>query len=351
MNGASRRASSRSTGSCTDLDELRELEARRAATGENAPMPPVFGPASPSNARLKSRAGGRPSAVTPSQIANTDSSSPSSSSSTTKSSPMPDTARSAASSSSCVRQTKTPFPAASPSALTTHGGRATASASGVGTPAACMTSFAKRFEPSIRAAAALGPNTATPPSRSASATPDDERHLGPDHDEVDRERAREREQALGVLRVHRVARPEPGDPRVAGRGVQLGEPRALRELPGERVLAPARPHDQNLHAPDANGGVGSRRDDAARATRRAVQPGRPERRLRADARAVHRGRRARLRGRAGRAVPRQGGDRGRVRVEPARRRGRRALERGWRTTGRSSRATPGARTTVVRPGG
>jgi hypothetical protein len=33
--------------------------------------------------------------------------------------------------------------------------------------------------------------------------------------------------------------------------VQLGEPRALRELPGERMLAPARPHDQNLHARDA----------------------------------------------------------------------------------------------------
>ena len=178
MNGASRRASSRSTGSCTEPTSSASSSSP-SATGENAPMPPVFGPASPSKARLKSRAGGRPSAVTPSQIANTDNSSPSSSSSTTKSSPMPDTARSAASSSSCVRQMKTPLPAASPSALTTHGSRATASPSGVGTPAACMTSFAKRFEPSIRAAAALGPNTATPPSRSASATPDTSGTSGP----------------------------------------------------------------------------------------------------------------------------------------------------------------------------
>ena len=85
-----------------------------------------------------------------------------------------------------------------------------------------------------------------------------ERHLGTDHDEVDRERARKREQTLRVLRMHRVARPEPRDPRVAGRRVQLGQPRALRELPGQRMLAPARPHDQNLHSPDANGGVGSR---------------------------------------------------------------------------------------------
>ena len=41
----------------------------------------------------------------------------------------------------------------------------------VGTPAARMTSFANCFDPSIRAASALGPKTAMPPRRSRSATP------------------------------------------------------------------------------------------------------------------------------------------------------------------------------------
>ncbi len=59
-------------------------------------------------------------------------------------------------------QTKTPFPAASPSAFTTQGGRATASVSAVGTPAARITSFANVFEPSICAASPLGPKTAIP---------------------------------------------------------------------------------------------------------------------------------------------------------------------------------------------
>ena len=121
-----------------------------------------------------------------------------------------------------------------------------------------MTSFAKRFEPSIRAAAALGPNTATPPSRSASATPATSGTSGPITTRSIASARASAEQPLGVLRAHRVALSEPGDPRVAGRGVQLGQPRALRELPGKRVLAPARPHDENLHSPDANGGVGSR---------------------------------------------------------------------------------------------
>jgi hypothetical protein len=66
---------------------------------------------------------------------------------------------------------KTPLPAASPSALTTQGGRATDIVSAAATPASRITSFAKAFEPSIRAAAALGPKTAMPAIRRSSATP------------------------------------------------------------------------------------------------------------------------------------------------------------------------------------
>ena len=85
----------------------------------------------------------------PSTIANTDSSSPSSSSSITNWSPSVATARRAASSSAWVWHMKTPLPAASPSALTTHGTLATDIVSAIGTPAARITSLAKLFEPSI----------------------------------------------------------------------------------------------------------------------------------------------------------------------------------------------------------
>ena len=79
--------------------------------------------------------------------------------------------RTPASTSSAVRHTKTPFPAASPSALTTHGALATGRSAAAGTPAAAMTSLAKLFEPSILAACAPGPKTAIPAWRSSSPTP------------------------------------------------------------------------------------------------------------------------------------------------------------------------------------
>ncbi len=125
-------------------------------------MPPVFGPVSPSPTRLWSRAAASGRACRPSVSANTESSGPSRSSSITTYSPSSEAPRSPSSTSACVRQTNTPFPAASPSALITHGGRASGSSAAVGTPAAARTSFAKLFDPSIRAAPALGPNAATP---------------------------------------------------------------------------------------------------------------------------------------------------------------------------------------------
>ena len=104
--------------------------------------------------------------VSPAATAKTDSPGPSSSSSTWNLPP-----------NSCAkrdrrlrarpapRQTQTPLPAASPSSLRTHGlarrgGKAFARA--VATPAASITSLANHFEPSICAAAALGPKTKMP---------------------------------------------------------------------------------------------------------------------------------------------------------------------------------------------
>ena len=100
---------------------------------------------------------------------------------------------------SSVWQTKTPLPEARPSAFTTHGARATGSVAAIGTPAVRSTSFAKVFEPSMRAAAALGPKTVMPLWRSSSATPATSGAFGPDHDEVGR-RASPQDRA-GLLRL------------------------------------------------------------------------------------------------------------------------------------------------------
>ena len=77
--------------------------------------------------------------------------------------------------------------------------------------------------------------------------PEDERKLGPDDDEIDLERARQSEDSLGVLGADRMTLGDRGDTRVAGCGVELGQRRRLRELPGERVLTTAGADDENPH--------------------------------------------------------------------------------------------------------
>ena len=222
-------------------------------------MPPVFGPVSSSPTRLKSCAGAR--AIGPLAVADREQARP----------PRPRAAprargrrrasaaaRRPASSSSCVRQTKTPLPAARPSTLTTHGGRATASAGAVGTPAASSTSLANAFEPSIRAAARVGPNTATPAVGGACrrsrrrAAPPARRRPG---------RSRARDRARAAPRRPRPARdgtaPSARDAGIARRRVQLVEPGLCRELPRQRVLAAARPDDQHLHGGECTGATGA----------------------------------------------------------------------------------------------
>ena len=184
-----RRASSRSTGTCTTSQISAAPTAPTPGTGEYAPMPPVFGPVSPSPIRLKSCAAASGTAVSPSQIASSDTSGPVSRSSITSarpaspSDPPTSIAAAAASAWAASSQTTTPLPAARPSALITAGPPSAARAArasvmvvavksaAVGTPAACMTSFANAFEPSRLAAAPPGPNTGKPAGRSASASP------------------------------------------------------------------------------------------------------------------------------------------------------------------------------------
>ena len=219
-------------------------------------MPPVFGPVSCSPTRLKSCAGARATACSPSLIANSETSSPSSSSSIRRSPPSAAAARRPASSSSWVLADEDALAGREPVDLD-HAGRSR--------DGEALRRSARRrprarpsqspSSPSIRAAARVGPNTATPPRRSVSASPTTSGASGPTTTRSIAELAAEREQSLAVLRAHRVALPEGGDAGVAGRGVQLVELRARGELPGERVLAAARPDDQHLHG----GGVYCRR--------------------------------------------------------------------------------------------
>ena len=170
-NGDPRLASSARTGRTVSSTIRATASSSISATGANEPIPPVLGPASPSYARLKSRAGASATASMPSHNANTETSGPSRSSSTRTSPSNPSATASPARSSSSVRQTITPFPAARPSAFSTHGARGSASSAAVGTPATAITAFANRFDPSMRAAAADGPNTGIPECRRTSATP------------------------------------------------------------------------------------------------------------------------------------------------------------------------------------
>ena len=228
-------------------------------------MPPVFGPSSPSPMRLKSCAAGSGTATSPAHSASSETSGPSSRSSITSRRPASprvpatrkvDAARSASSASS---QTTTPLPAASPSALTTtrppdaaiaaraSAMVATVRAAAVGTPAPAMTSFANAFEPSSCAASRPGPKTEMPAARRASARPSTSGASGPTttrstRSELARETSASTSSTPTGWHVARLAMPG-----VAGRAVELAEPRAAAERVREGVLATASAHDQHPH--------------------------------------------------------------------------------------------------------
>ena len=129
-----------------------------------------------------------------------------------------------------------------------------------------MTSFAKRLRAldPRRGRARAEDRDARRRKRVGDAR--DERGLGADDDEVGRERARELDKASPSSACTGWQLPSCGDAGVPGRCVQLGRARALRELPGERVLAPARPDEEHLHrrAPLAEDGASTPRRESTR---------------------------------------------------------------------------------------
>ena len=123
-----------------------------------------------------------------------------------------------------------------------------ASARAIRTPAAAATSWQNALLDSIRAAAAVGPNTAKPASSRASATPGGQRRLGSDDDQLGRLATGDRHDRGAVERVDagHAAHPwlEP-DRVAAGRDDDLVDTRLGRQLPGQRVLAPAASDDED----------------------------------------------------------------------------------------------------------
>ena len=117
----------------------------------------------------------------------------------------------------------------------------------VATPAALITSLQKDFEPSSRAAAAVGPKHLIPSAPERVSHPGYQWRLGTDDHEIDIESPRERDYRLGVLRVERrigdvdLTR----DPGIARAAQDLGALRRARQRLDERVLARAAPEDQN----------------------------------------------------------------------------------------------------------
>src|SRR3989442_1342309 len=75
-----------------------------------------------------------------------------------------------------------------------------------------------------------------------------QRHLGPDDDEVGALALGEPHDAVVVVDAHRHAHGAPGDAGIARRRHQTREPRALGELPAERVLAAAAADDEQVHS-------------------------------------------------------------------------------------------------------
>src|SRR5690242_5740177 len=215
-------------------------------------MPPVFGPVSPSPTRLWSCADARATAVSPSTNANRLASSPARNSSITKA--MSPAVSIAASASSRDMATVTPLPAASPSAFTTTGiekwpsaacasaTRSTRTYSAVGMRFARQRSLVKPFEPSSRAAAASGPNTAIPAARRASATPATRGASGPMTTRSTpwfRANSTTATGSHGSISTHSAQRDMPGLPGAAVNAWQLGD------CLSRHASASSRPPDPN----------------------------------------------------------------------------------------------------------
>ena len=110
-----------------------------------------------------------------------------------------------------------------------------------------MTSLAKALEPSIRAAAAVGPKPAMPAARTRVGDPGDQRDLGPDHHQVGLPGLRPGRDGLRVEHVQPVLLGDRGGARVAGGAGQRGDGGVLRQGEDDGVLTSTGADDQDAH--------------------------------------------------------------------------------------------------------
>ena len=124
----------------------------------------------------------------------------------------------------------------------------TARHAAVGTPAASMISLANALEPSSRGDLARGPEGGDAACGQRVDQTGDERRLGPDDDEVDRLALGRRGQGVDVVDADVEQVGVGGDAGVAGRAEHLRRLRRAPQRADDRVLAPARADDEDLHA-------------------------------------------------------------------------------------------------------
>ena len=237
----------------------------RAGAGDNAPMPPVLGPVSPSPRRLKSWAVASGSTFLPSTKAKKLASSPSRKSSMTISRPAcpkrhstraASTARHAVSRSEAI---VTPLPAARPSTLTTIGAPRSAmkalAATGsrkrrcaaVGMPASAQSCFMKLLEASIVGRCSGRTKCGNTLGFERVDEPENERRLWSYDHKINSLAPAKTDQPRDVAGTDRYAFSFLGDPSVAGRAIQPIDKRRRCNRPGESMLASAGTHDQHPH--------------------------------------------------------------------------------------------------------
>ena len=221
----------------------------------------MFGPVSPSPTRLKSWAGTSGTAVTPSVIANSDTSGPSRNSSTTTA--PPGRARHAAGVfEGDLAVVGHDHALATGQAVVLDDVRGAELvervldlsevvhrwAMAVGTPASAMTCLANALDPSR--AAASGRAEAVDPGRPHGVSdPGDQRCLGADHDQVHAEGAGQANDVIRIDGVHGVVGAHLGRARVPGGDVQGAHSRVSGQRQGQGVLAPARSdHEESTQA-------------------------------------------------------------------------------------------------------
>ena len=155
------------------------------------------------------------------------------------------------------RQTMTPFPAARPSAFSTHGTRGVCEQRRRGHAGGGHHLLGEALRPFDARRGRRRPEYGDPRSAaSTSATPATSGASGPTTTSSTSSDAREPEQPVGVVGGDRVARRERRDPGAPRCSMELVERRRRRQPPGERVLPTARADEEYAHPHESTSSTG-----------------------------------------------------------------------------------------------